>query len=362
MAKEKYVLVLDTNILFKNYNNALNFKEFSFANDFNDIQRKIEELDLVDIVVVAVPEMCWEELCIQFIDEHKSKLQQAQKTLEKYSGLPELTFEIVDNQDIVQNSRNLVSEYKDAILNDQSGAKTIELKLPDNDCFKQVVLRAIHKAFPFYVTTEHSDYGFKDVVIWESILKYKRNNPETKILLYSVDKGFDNCLLKEYENLFGDQISILRAKDSLYSKLEDVAKQNIEDVKIYNLTPNGDEIEIIESWLESQEFKDSIWQIVNKTLFDKSNILKEINVLDYNFISSHPDYDNTQVWMEILVNFKFETSNSLIDIDSSLTQKLIIDVDIPYEEGASISIIDCQIGDKDETSEWLKQILKDGEL
>ena len=199
MAKEKYVLVLDTNVLYKNYNNALNFKEFSFANDFNDIQRKIEELDLVDIVVVAVPEMCWEELTIQFIDEHKSKLQQAKTALNKYSGLPELTFEFDEKQNIVEKSNELVSAYKEVVLNDQSGAKTIELQLPDNDCFKEIVSRAIHKAFPFHVTTEHSDYGFKDVVIWESILKYKRNNPETKILLYSVDKGFDNCLLKEYE-------------------------------------------------------------------------------------------------------------------------------------------------------------------
>lgn len=356
MAKEKYVLVLDTNVLYKNYNNALNFKEFSFANDFNDIQRKIEELDLVDIVVVAVPEMCWEELTIQFIDEHKSKLQQAKTALNKYSGLPELTFEFDEKQNIVEKSNELVSAYKEVVLNDQSGAKTIELQLPDNDCFKEIVSRAIHKAFPFYVTTEHSDYGFKDVVIWESILKYKRNNPETKILLYSVDKGFDNCLLKEYEDLFGDQISILKTKDSLYDRLEEIAKTNIEDVKIYNLSPSGNEIEIIETWLESQEFKDSIWQIVDKTLIEKSNVLKEINVLDYNFISSHPDYDNTQVWMEILVNFRFESTNSLIDIDSSLSQKLIIDVDIPYEEGFPISIIDCQIRDKNETDKWLKQL------
>lgn len=356
MAKEKYVLVLDTNVLYKNYNNALNFKEFSFANDFNDIQRKIEELDLVDIVVVAVPEMCWEELTIQFIDEHKSKLQQAKTALNKYSGLPELTFEFDEKQNVVEKSNELVSAYKEAVLNDQSGAKTIELQLPDNDCFKEIVSRAIHKAFPFHVTTEHSDYGFKDVVIWESILKYKRNNQQTKILLYSIDKGFDNCLLKEYADLFNDQISILKTKESLYNQLEEIAKKNIEDVKIYNLSPTSNEIEIIESWLESQEFKDSLWQIVDKSLLEKYNVLKAINVLDYNFISSHPDYDNTQVWMEILVNFKFESSNSLIDIDSSLTQKLIIDVDVPYEEGFPISIIDCQIGDKNETDEWLKQL------
>ena len=154
--------------------------------------------------------------------------------------------------------------------------------------------------------------------------------------------------------MFGDKISILKTKDSLYDRLEEVAKTNIEDVKIYNLSSSGNEIEIVEAWLKSQEFKDSIWQIVDKTLLEKSSVLKEIKVLDYNFISSHPDYDNTQVWMEILVNLKFESSNSLVDIDSSLTKKFIIDVDVPYEEGFPISIVDCQIRDKDETRDWIR--------
>lgn len=362
MAKEKYALVIDTNLLYKNYNNALNFREFSFANEFNDVQRKIEELDLVEIIVIAVPEMCWEELKIQFIDEHKLKLQQAKTALNKYSGLPELKFEFEENQDIIEKSNKLVAAYKDGILKEQSGAKTIELPLPDNDCFNNIVARAIHKDFPFHITTEHSDYGFKDVVIWESILKYKRNNSETKILLYSIDKGFDNCLLKEYEDLFGDQISILKTKEALYHKLEEIAKTNVEDVKIYNLSPSGNEIEIIEAWLKSQEFKDAIWQIVDNTLLEKSNAIKEVIILDYNFVSSHPDYNNTQVLMEVLLNFKFKSSNSLIEMDSSLTQKFIIYVDIPCKDDETISIIDCQVSDKKETDTWIKQILNDGEL
>lgn len=358
MARENYILVLDTNVLYKNYNNTPNFKEFAFAPVFDDIQSKIEELDIVDIVSVAVPEMCWEELKIQYIDEHKSKLQQAISSLNKYSELPEISFEINDNIDIVKTSNDHIKIYKEKVLNNQSGTKTIELSIPDDSCFKNIISRAINKSFPFHVTDKHSDYGFKDVVIWESILKYKSENKDIKILLYSVDGGFNDCLLAEYENIFNDKLNIIRNKEDLYSILEEIAKKNVVDVKIYTPSPVGDEIVKIEKWLATQEFKNEIWRVIDKALLDPINLVKETNVLDYKFISSHVDYDNYQMWMEILLCFQFETLNKLTNKESQLINKYLICIDLPYEEELPILIMECKAGSKEETDEWLKQLEK----
>ena len=353
MANNQYVLVIDTNVLYKDYNKNLNFKDFSFSSTFDDIQLKIEELDIIDFVTIAVPEMCWEELKVQYIDEHISKLGQAKITLDRYKDLPEVFFEIKDDIDINEDSSEKVKKYKEAILYNKSGAKTINLTLPDDKSLKSIVQRAVNKKFPFHITGEHSDYGFKDVIIWESILKYKSENKEQKIILYGNDKGFNDTLCKEFEDKFNDEIKIVREKKDLYDLLEKIAAENIEGAKIYIPEPEGNEIETIKNWLKSSMFKNEILRVIDKTIFSNTAIIKQVSLLDYKFLNSEIDYGDYLMYMDVLLSFEIE---GFKNDSETIIKKFTICVDLSYDETMPIVIPDSITGTQEETNEWIKEL------
>lgn len=355
MANNQYILVIDTNVLYKDYNKTLDFREFSFSSTFDNIQLKIEELDIVDYVTISVPEMCWEELTVNYIDTHIAKLGNAKEALSKYKNLPEVVVEIKDDLDINKFSLEQIEKYKEIILNSNSGAKTVNLPFPDDSCLKNIMRRAINKSFPFHVTSEHSDYGFKDVIIWESILKYKSDNKGQKIILYSEDGGFHDKLCEEFHNLYNDEIKIIRKIDDLYSLLEDIAKQNVDAAKIYTQEPEGNEIERIKDWLKSSQFKYELFRVINKSIFNDNVLPDDEFLLDYRIASSHVDYSDYLVYMEVLVQFHFGAI-TLRNEEKYIIKSFAIRIDLPYEDDLPILIRDCMMQTQEETNEWIKEL------
>ena len=63
----------------------------------------------------------------------------------------------------------------------------MELPIPNNKCFTRIVERAFEKKAPFEGKEKNSDKGFKDVLIWESILELVEINPKSEIIFYSQD-------------------------------------------------------------------------------------------------------------------------------------------------------------------------------
>lgn len=90
----------------------------------------------------------------------------------------------------------------------------------DGAMLSAVLARAYEKKAPFLTEDKASDKGFKDALIWESILAYFKDNGENEVLLITDDNGFvkrATDLCSEFLEVTGKSLSIL--PNSYYREL-----------------------------------------------------------------------------------------------------------------------------------------------
>jgi len=147
------------------------------------------------------------------------------------------------------------------------------LEYPNN--LNKIIERAIEKKTPFKGGKPNSDAGFKDVIIWESILTYNFEAERTgKIIFFSNDNGFKKDLLTEEFKQIYPRISIEFIKDW------DVLKKEISDLHLELIASSNINYDLL-----LEKFKDNdseIIQIINPrktTTKVDTNVVKIIATL-----------------------------------------------------------------------------------
>ena len=113
---------------------------------------------------------------------------------------------------------------------------------------------------PFEGKDKKSDKGFKDALLWESVLEFALKHPKSKIIYYSKDNAFGNFLLKEFTESVADSLLfICKNEDEVKTQLEMWAKEI--DKYSYQPIEDFDENKEIVEWLNSEDF---ITQIMSR--------------------------------------------------------------------------------------------------
>lgn len=259
----KYLLVFDTNTLYYEVEKKPDFKNFAFHGDFEEVYKIIEKLDIYENVEIGIPKIVWKELEKQNLDAYKKSVKELES---KYNNL-KLPFHTLDkDEDKDAKYHNHLDEkikkYKEFLSNGL--IRVEELDYPSSSCLTNIIKRAIEKLPPFEGNEKESDKGFKDTILWESILEYKKNNNDIKIILLSNDKIFnksdeetkDIILKNEYNKLFNDEILIFDNRNSLLEKLKEIAKEEDESISVSDVSYDIDFVREAETYIESPEFKD----------------------------------------------------------------------------------------------------------
>lgn len=286
----EYLLVFDTNSLFVNYEKKCNFTDFSFSGTFENFVGKIEELDIYDMVSIAIPKVVWTEMKKQNLSAYEKKSNEFELSISK-NRFPFHTYQIDKTKNYEEYLDTKINEYKEALKN-----KLIlieELDFPSDKCYNNLIKRAFEKRPPFEGVDKASDKGFKDALLWESILEYKRNHDKLNIILYTNDKMFNSELQEEYKQLFNNQeITFINSTNEmvLNDKLSEIAKTKDNTYKISlenRLTP-----EDIES--------------LNKYLFsDTEDLTKEIQVFSEDIIGETPYLKLEKVQIQEILQIEF---------------------------------------------------------
>lgn len=200
-------------------------------------------------------------------------------------------------------------------ISERDVAKEIRLKLIDlfggniiahrpvkiNDIYK----RAIQKKPPFSGKDKKSDDGFKDTMIWLSILNYSYEN-YANIIFVSNDNDFKNnktefsnrkkILTKEFEKKHKKPIKIYGdAPEIKGSDLENSPSENSSSER--SLEENPDEI--LKIYEKMSEFREKLNKIIDNTfaervsdingsrLESRFDINKSINISDYDSFKKH---------------------------------------------------------------------------
>lgn len=211
----KLVIIFDTNILYEKSERSCNFCKFTFNKLFYNIQERIEELDLTEHVYLGIPEIVWKELYSQRLAHYSEKKTELTKLI---SGFRFPCLEFKENEldyEIYLNEE--VNTYKKKLSNYQT--RVIEIDLPSSSRFQSIIKRALDKKPPFEGDKRKSDKGFKDTLIWESLLDYRHKYPEHKIALYTRDGLFNEYLAEEYHELFCEDIYLIKTEEGVMELL-----------------------------------------------------------------------------------------------------------------------------------------------
>ena len=256
MVKKKYTIILDTNILGDYKNGILKISDFNyFQTDkgvFESLIRFIQDNSLLKGTEIAVSKISIEE-----IKYHQNELfNNKKKKLVRL--MSELSF-ISDNTSIKDlDYREHLSNKARAFLG-VYGLKILDY--PPDSCLKKLIERVLAHKDPFY--KKKSDSGFKDALIWESVIQYAKENPDREYIFLTRDEDFSEDLIEEFKSETKSDIiiksSVLEVKKILdekanlkmqFNKMSKVYSDNfqiIEDEtnrRFRNIVVNNENVEI----------------------------------------------------------------------------------------------------------------------
>lgn len=182
-------------------------KAFVFDTNFIVQTKKLEDViaNLSDRFTVYVTQVSVEERIAQQCRELRARYDELEKLKDKCGDIATITIKKSYDESKTAYQAGIQKRYEDAFK---------EHLIPfskDSTMFSAVFDRANYKTAPFLADGNASDKGFKDALIWESMLAYFQNNGEGEVLLITDDNGFrknSESLCAEFSTVTGKKLSI----------------------------------------------------------------------------------------------------------------------------------------------------------
>lgn len=350
--RTRHIIIFDTNILFEDVENRCDFTQFRFNKLFRNIIDAIEERDLIENIEIMIPSVVWNEMLYQRVEGYKKKKKEIERLLERFK-LPDLEYEFREI-DYISHIENSIYIYKEKLK--RYSVRVSELELPNNSRFESIIGRAFCKKPPFEGKDKKSDKGFKDALIWESILEFRTNNSDNQIYLYSRDGLFNQILKEEYEDMFGEEIILLDEEKSVLEQLEKLSQkykkdgvENYEEMELYGIIKD----KVSEEFVAKLLYEIGVNIVVGSKIYDLSHInnLKIKNIAN---VTEDTDIDMLEYSLEAIISctvsnvdensdieYKNEKLNIFINYNTSSKNLSIDKISIFGDE---FNCINCSIG------------------
>ncbi len=289
----KTLIVFDTNSLrkirnvAKNKDGIINYSNFDFGTHFMKIKESLEEKKIRDIVHLGIPEMVIYELKNQC---EKQFYKDYILASEAFSRICEIPFENLINFTNINPDFNY-KEFINIKIEEKLERYNIVVIPFDESKTVTIFRNMIEKVLdiedvksPF----RPKDAGFKDNIIWESLIRHEGISGYEKIFFLTRDGDFkDNCY-EEFKQLWPEkEISIRKDETQIILEIERIYKDYLEEKTIWDFT-------------DSSFFIDSLKnELKNKTLLmDNDNIyeIEGFNIEDncYEIEKVLPDENDTE--------------------------------------------------------------------
>jgi hypothetical protein len=204
---KKILIVFDTNMLLQKPGTPKYYTEFNFGKFYFNLNKIICDNNIhLDKVELSITQMSIDEILerkkrtIQIVwDEFNNSFN---KLKDKIYGN-----EILFSSELIKPDYN--KDYLDTIISHFENFELIGLNIipyPDSSFYEPTIQRAIKCIEPFMFVNANkkqgTDKGFKDVVIWDSMLKYFEENNFTHLLFLCDDGGFNKMCSAEFKEKF----------------------------------------------------------------------------------------------------------------------------------------------------------------
>ena len=197
----KKAFVFDTNFIVQN-------------KELDEALNKLKEKFTVYITQVSVDERIAQEC-----RDVKKDFDEAERCKTKFLRFATIEFKKTFEEECEFYQTGMQAKYKEYF-----GDKIIPLD-KNGDTLSTVIDRANKRIPPFSSAKDASDKGFKDCLLWISVLEYFKGNGESEVVFVTDDGGFKNnveFLCEEFNKITGKTIVI--KPNSYYNELLEAEK------------------------------------------------------------------------------------------------------------------------------------------
>lgn len=180
---EKAYIYFDTNILeCRHSGKSLYLSQFTVNPLYYEIEDLIRNMGLSNKVEICIPDVVWLELQEHLVNHFKSEKSSMESKIDafrkSFGNLAEITCEFKDciaETDYADYAKHIAQSFLD---NPRVNARVI-FGPKDEDTIQQIIGQAIHSIRPFRTAKaggkEYTDAGFKDALIYNTILVHTGN-------------------------------------------------------------------------------------------------------------------------------------------------------------------------------------------
>jgi hypothetical protein len=333
---KKILVIVDTNRLGSYSNSHLCCKNYAYLeinkylheNIVNNFNFKLAKNMLIE---VAIPELALDELKQQQEKSFEEEYKRLQGIFKKFSKLPktELKTSEIDYTDFLNGK---ISAYIG-----KYGLKIITY--PKQPILPKLINKAIKRKKPFYKKDNEVDSGFKDSILWESILEFASGNRYDKYFFLTNDSDFEDASLrKEFSLITGKEISIVKEVSELKAKLE----EEIKGTEVINRALESIQsrlMSILESIIEKNLLEISSGGYVHKVYSVAACRILDIDLFEKKYsISVSIDFEHESLYAIYAKHGVFD-DNYIYDTDISPTEAILtFDEDYNLKEISSEEI------------------------
>lgn len=228
------LIVFDTNSLRSTEEGQVAYSFFAFGKPFQLIEEYITANRLSENVKLAIPDWAITEIKDQKRRQYLIDVDDYKKLAKRLSGLPhtgEITFPEVEFD---------CAQFIEEKAADFIASKTIiKLELPDDigsSVLKSMMARVIrdNKAPFANLGKSYKDAGFKDNIVWESLMHYNGIRDFDKIIFLTKDGDFNNHCKDEFKEKWGKFLAIEKEETNVVAVLGRDYKNYIENRTVYD--------------------------------------------------------------------------------------------------------------------------------
>ena len=300
-------------------------KAFVFDTNFIIQNQNLDEVlgRLIEMFSVYVTQVSIDERIAQNCRNLKSQFDEAETCRIKFIKFATISFKKTYEEESEFYQRGIQAKYEKYFGNH------IIPFAKDGEMLTTIIERANKRLPPFSAAKEASDKGFKDCLLWLSMLDYFKSNGEDEVIFVTDDKSaFRNnaeYLQKEFHEVTGKKIEIhpntyykdlLRQPESPTS--DPIPEQTAEDLP--NLAAFRDEVEDAIEGLRGADWEDFFGDLQWSQTFTTSVLFDKDYVKTF-FAGLRED----------IANHIFEKSipaSKLLDLDGRVAD---CDVEIPMQ-------------------------------
>lgn len=333
MKNSRYTIVFDTNMLgtFSSGNLKVDdFGDLSISKEvFNGLIKFLQDNKILDNVKLAVPKIVFEELISQQIVIYNESIKNFNESFNKFKRLLGQDFKFYNTEEykdyLEQKAKAFAEKYRITIID-----------YPENDILPDLIRRALNKEKPFYKNGK--DSGFKDAIIWESLIKFAKENKKQNYILFSNDSDL-NCeeLKEEFSKRTKCDLEIKNSLGEIKPFLDDIYKMNLNFEyfnRVYNQTFIANLTSLIENHYKYIILEGRPYNILSISL---GNYIYD---MDYNKVNNryeitipmtieHETFYTPYVILDELYEYYAEASSSgfvKLIVEEKENKKLLIDI------------------------------------